>query len=291
MSVQSRISVSMGSKHTLPRLHIERALTSATLSSTNQAGYYLGSQEVFMVSDLMNAGSTSQEAVVTITYEYIPSPPSSFTQVKPVWLDIGGCRTDDRAAFLLRTFEYSSQPWTANFSGEITSMLGHLHDGGTHLEVLRNNATACDCVAAYGQSTGYIDGGSMNMNMSMPGMSGTMDMNGTSTSMEHISSISACTGGQVKVGEAWTVTAFYNTSEYTPMMNTDGSLTSVMGISLFYVAVNQTGTDSTVSVGGTASSSPVSSSSPSTTSSVAAAAFIVPGSMAFFAGLMAAFLA
>ena len=245
-----------------------------------------------MVSELMNESPTPQDAVVTITYEYIPSPPSSFTRVKPVWLDIGGCDTADRAASPNTTFEYSSDPWTSNFAGEITCMLGHLHDGGTHLDVLKDNATVCDCIAAYGQTPGYMDSGNANMNMS-----GTMDMNGTSTSMEHISSISACTGGQVNVGDTWSVNAYYNTSEYTPMANTNGSLASVMGISLFYVAVNQTGTDSTVTVGGNASSSssPSSSSSASspaasTTSAASAGALTNSASALFFAGLVLAAL-
>lgn len=237
----------------------------------------------------MNEISTPQDAVVTITYEYIPSPPSSFSRVKPVWLDIGGCDTADRAASPNTTFEYSSIPWTSNFTGEITWMVGHLHDGGTHLQVLMNNASICECIAAYGQTPGYIDSGTGSMNMSMPGMSGSMDVNGTSTTMQHISSMSACTGGQMRVGDSWSVNAFYNTSEHKPMMNTDGSLASVMGISLFYVAVNQTGTDSTVTVGGNASS-PASSSpaSASTTSDGAITALIVPGSMVFAAALMVA---
>lgn len=68
------------------------------------------------------------------------------------------------------------------------------------------------------------------------------------TSMgEHVSSISNCDNGQVNLGDNLTVTAYYNTSEYAPMINTDGILAPIMGIGLLYLAVNETGSSSTTS--------------------------------------------
>jgi hypothetical protein len=70
----------------------------------------------------------------------------------------------------------------------------------------------------------------MPMNMTMNGMQ--MEMNMT---VEHISSLSTCYNvGSFKAGDEWSLTAYYNTSEYMPMQNTDGSLEPIMGISLVY---------------------------------------------------------
>ncbi len=120
----------------------------------------------------MNMVEYSREAVLTMTWEYIPSVPSGFDKLKPLWLDIGGCGSSEVAAKTNPVFQYTdTAPWTSNFTGRITTMAGHLHDGGTHLTITKNNAVLCDCVAAYGQSAAYVDGGSASMSSSMSGMS------------------------------------------------------------------------------------------------------------------------
>lgn len=129
----------------------------------------------------MNMVDDSRDAVLTVTWEYIPSVPAGFDKVKPLWLDIGGCGSSDLPPKANQAFQYTDPaPWTSDFTGRITFMGGHLHDGGTHLTINKNNDTMCDCVAAYGQDPAYVDGGSMSMSamsmrpratMSMPDMS------------------------------------------------------------------------------------------------------------------------
>jgi hypothetical protein len=184
----------------------------------------------------MNTEKVSQTAIVTITYEYLPGSPSSFHKVTPVWLDIAGCLGDSEEPAKNNTaFQYTSPVWTANVAGRVTVAAGHIHDGGVNLNITKNNSTLCDSVAAYGQNSGYIDPG-----MSMPGMPMTnMGM--------HISSFSECSTGQVNLGDNLTVTAFYNTTEYMPMMNPDGSLAPIMGIALLYLAQNETYTSTSIS--------------------------------------------
>lgn len=184
----------------------------------------------------MNAETVNQTAVVTITYEYLPGSPSSFHKVTPVWLDITGCGDSEEPAENNTAFNYTSPVWTANVAGRVTVAAGHIHDGGVNLDITQNNSTLCDSVAAYGQNSGYID----SSGTSMPGMPMTnMGM--------HISSLSECSTGQVNLGDNLTVTAFYNTTEYMPMMNSDGSLAPIMGIALLYLAQNETYTSTSIS--------------------------------------------
>ena len=231
----------------------------------------------------------SRDAVLTMTWEYIPSVPSGFDIVKPLWLDIGGCGSSDQPAKANQTFQYTDPaPWTSNFTGRITWMGGHLHDGGTHLTITKNSTVMCDCIAAYGQNPAYVDGGSMSMSSSMSGMSmrpraatsmsgmsmsSSMDMSGSSMSMSatkssgmasmsmgtstsmpmststgmagmnmgtdtiHISSISSCSNmSTIGIGDTLSVAAYYNSSEYSLMTNSDGSLAPIMGIAIVYVA-------------------------------------------------------
>jgi hypothetical protein len=275
---------------------------------TDQAGYYIGPDDNFgFLVELMNMVEYSRDAVMTMTWEYIPSVPAGFDKVKPLWLDIGGCTgSSDQPAKANQAFQYTDpMPWTSNFNGRITWVGGHLHDGGVHLTVNKNNNILCDCIAAYGQSSAYVDGGSMSMSSTMSGMSmrpratmsmsgmsmnSSMDMSGssmdmsttkassmagiimgtstsmpmsTSTSMAgmnmgtdtvHISSISSCSNvGIVGIGDTLSITAYYNSTKYSLMTNTDGSLAPIMGIAIAYVAdmnltstvVNSSGTGAT----------------------------------------------
>jgi hypothetical protein len=232
----------------------------------------------------MNMVEYSRDAVLTMTWEYIPSVPSGFDKVKPLWLDIGGCNgSADQPAKANQAFQYTDPtPWMSNFTGRITWMGGHLHDGGVHLTINKNNNVMCDCVAAYGQSSAYIDGGSMIMSSTMSGMSmlprATMSMSGMSMSSSmdmsatkassmsgmsmgtstgtpvagmnmgndtvHISSISSCSNvGTIGIGDTFSITAFYDSTKYSLMTNTDGSLAPIMGIAIVYVAdINLTST-------------------------------------------------
>jgi hypothetical protein len=228
----------------------------------------------------MNTAMVNQTAIVTITYEYLPGLPSNFHKVTPIWMDITGCGGSEAPTKNDTAFQYTSPVWTANATGRVTSAIGHLHDGGVHLDITKNNSTMCDCAAAYGQDPGYVDPSGMNM----PGMP-MMNMG------MHISSLSECSTGQINLGDNLTVTAFYNTTEYTPMTNTDGSLAPIMGIALLYLAQNETYT--IISTSKSSSSTPTGSGSGSgvsSSSSHAAAAMVTSGPV-LVAGAMGAMVA
>ena len=88
-----------------------------------------------------------------------------------------------------------------------------------------------------------------DMNMSTSSMPPAGNDSTTSPSMLHISSISSCSGQAISVGDLWTVNAHYNTAKYAPILDTDGSLMPIMGISMFYVAEGQVGSNATLTVG------------------------------------------
>jgi len=172
-----------------------------------------------MIAELMNMNDEPRDAILTLTYEYIPSVPSGFDKVKSYWLDIGGCRSSEFPAESNAIFQYSSPPWKSHSAGRITFIASHLHDGGTHIEVKKNCKVICDAKAVYGLCDSGVDSISTNANMM------------------HISSISECTDlGSVQPGDEWSITAYYDTSKHSPMTNMDGSLEPVMGISLIFVA-------------------------------------------------------
>lgn len=170
-----------------------------------------------------------RDAYLTMTFEYIPGMPAAFSQVQSLWLDIGGCGSSELPAEPDKHFDYTSPSWTSDVSGRVTFVAGHLHDGGTRLEVMKNGGLVCEAVAGYGP----LQGGELARRHEHGGThDGMPDMG-----MMHISSMSSCeNAGRVEEGDQWTVTAHYDTTLHAPMLNHDGTLEPIMGIALVYVA-------------------------------------------------------
>ena len=186
--------------------------------STEQAGYYIGpDDDLAMTMELMNMADKPRDAILTMTYEFVPSFPEGFDKVKSYWLDINGCGSSSFPAKPEETFEYSSPPWKSPSAGRVLFSLSHLHDGGTHAELMKNGEVVCNAKARYASCGGD-------------------DSSASSAGMEHISSISDCADlGSTEPGDEWSIAAYYDTTKHRPMTNMDGSLEPVMGISLVYV--------------------------------------------------------
>lgn len=107
----------------------------------------------------------------------------------------------------------------------------------------------------------------------------------------HISSLLEYSTRQINAGDNLTVTAFYNTTEYMPITNTNSSLAPIIGITLLYLAQDKTYTSTSTST----SSSPTptgsgSGSGVSSSFSHAAAAMVTSGPV-LIAGAMGAMVA
>ena len=193
------------------------SILTSPLCSSRKAGYYVGASDQIALSvDLMNMLDTPQDGIVfTITYEFIQSPPD-FKPVTLYWLDIGGCGSSDRPAYPDTVFNYSSPLVKNTLPGSIVFIGGHLHDGGTHIELMRNREAYCTMNATYDSYRYLSTGGEL---------------------MEHISSIATCDRLEdLDSEDEWSVMAYYDTSLHEPMPRMDGSLEPIMGIIIMYVA-------------------------------------------------------
>jgi hypothetical protein len=182
-------------------------------------GYWLGEHHnVSMATELMNELKYPQDAILTITYEYIPEMPSDFSAITSIWLDVGGCKDSEVPVPEDKTsFELSMAPWTSTVNGRVVAALSHLHDGGVHLDIMRDNENVCRSVASYdtlskhGHDLRHMD-------------------------MSHISYMSGCYDvGRIQEGEEWSLKAYYDIAAHKPMLGGDGKPEGVMGIAVLYI--------------------------------------------------------
>lgn len=170
-----------------------------------------------MGTELMNANKEEQTAMLTITYEYIPYLPEDFSVATPVWLDVGGCRSEVPVPSEKELFSLEGPAWTSSIKGRVVTAVSHLHDGGVNLIVQRDEEDACTSVAEY-ESRGKSEGHKHGIEMS------------------HITRMSECHDiGRMNIGEKWTVKAQYDLGKHGTMLDRHGNPEPVMGIAVVYV--------------------------------------------------------
>jgi hypothetical protein len=177
----------------------------------------------------MNETPKNVSAVLTLDYEFVPANPfpTSFRNLTSAWLDVGGCRNSDVPALPNSTFTLDTPTtWIVpeNFfpsgSGHIVFTEGHLHDGGTVVEILRNDDNICNSSATYGATSGFVD-----------------------HNMPHISNMTSCGSDKpsiednvVREGEKFDLRAHYDMNSHKGLLEPDGTLAPVMGIAILYMA-------------------------------------------------------
>ncbi|KAK1764551.1 hypothetical protein QBC33DRAFT_496991 [Phialemonium atrogriseum] len=203
----------------------ERTPLDLTLGGTRKAGYYVkGDDQVFMMTELMNEAQEAQTVYLTAEWEFIEGVPEGFDLAVPLWLDVTGTCSSSEVAIDPedKIFNFTMSPeWSPKFTGDLFTMVGHLHDGGLKQEVYMDGKKICESVAHYGESEGFME------------PMGPMD---PMASMERISSITGCDNfGSIGPDNKFSITAFYDLTQHPGMKDHQGGLQPVMGIELLHV--------------------------------------------------------
>ena len=105
----------------------------------------------------MNESEDARNASITMEWEFVPGIPANFLVTQPVWLDITGeCGNSEKEVPEAPVFEFSSLAWSPAITGDLIYTVGHLHDGGSKIELFKNGQLICNGVAAYGESEGFL---------------------------------------------------------------------------------------------------------------------------------------
>ena len=121
-------------------------------------GYYVGNGAFNMIYDLMSMSTKPETVSMQMTWMWVPaSQASSFKKLEPVWFDVDQC--GDSEVSVPAGQSTKSWTWTVNRPGKIIGIGGHIHGGGTNVDI-RNESTGqliCNSVAGYGETPLYID--------------------------------------------------------------------------------------------------------------------------------------
>jgi hypothetical protein len=203
----------------------ERTAADVSVSNLHAGYYFRPDDKLTFIIDLMNTNPEPKLVYMTMTYEYVPGDTKNWDDLKPLWLDVNQCGVSDVAALPQNEFSLKAKPWVSNIEGQVLGLGTHLHDAGSHLEVIVNDRVICDSHAKYGTSSGFV--------------SAAM---GTMPADKHLSEMATCYQGPyelgyVKKGDIVGLEGFYNYTANPGMVDDDGNRSDIMAIGMVYIKV------------------------------------------------------
>jgi hypothetical protein len=228
-----------------------------------KSGFKLKPQDQFiMQTELMNLENKEKWVWQTITFEYLDGPQPEFKNGKTIWLTIGTTSnpgltictyfgnnpfgatnlTSDALPKAIRFSEHSKE-WVSKIDGQILRTGGHMHEGGTSVEMVQNGKKICQSIPNYTKDAQSSMAGDAPSSGSTGGHSHSRRQikagNYSNADIMHIANQTLCdfpAGIPLKKGDNIYIQANYDFDVYPGMKNKEGLLDQVMGIVGFLVA-------------------------------------------------------
>jgi hypothetical protein len=102
--------------------------------------------------ELMSEIKRDVDVNIAITFEYIEKEQPIAKEYRDSYLKWNAVATPDLSNGLTT---YKTKPWTVTRSGVLLHAMGHMHDGGTHIDLIINDRIACTSRMYYGTRPGY----------------------------------------------------------------------------------------------------------------------------------------
>jgi hypothetical protein len=210
-------------------IHNDRNETFFGNTATDEMGFYLGdSDSMNLELMLKNEINTPKDVVFNIEWEFVPGKQPGWGEVHGIWMDAAPCSammSDIDPPSEKTQFTLTGPSWTSTIDGKLLNTVGHMHDGGLEVQILRNKAAVCTSKASY-DAAGYV-----------PSEKTIKD---GATKMSHISSYSPCIAiGEIKKGDQLTLSASYDFNKYKAALNKVGKVSHVMGVAMVFVEFKQ----------------------------------------------------
>ena len=208
--------------------HNDRNETFFGISATDEMGFYLGKEDTITLELMLkNELNIPKDLVFSIEWEFVPGRPAGWGNVRGLWMDIAPCSammSDISPPAGKSQFTLSGPAWTSSVDGRLLNTVGHMHDGGVEVQILSKDQRICSSKASYDGTPQYIPS--------------SQALALGAVKMSHISSYSPCIAiGELKKGDALSLTASYDFNKWRPGLNKIGAQSHVMGIAMVFVEV------------------------------------------------------
>jgi hypothetical protein len=197
------------------------------------SAYHLdAADKFFLLVELMNMNMQDATVYITMYYDVTEGPlPTGWSDIKAVFLDANSCKSSEVPSPKGKTaFDIASKPWKPNVEGRIVDSLGHLHDGGTEIDIHAGPQPLCKSKAIYADKPEYVYREATGM-----------AMHGDKIARDHISTMANCGPNDIRVpqmsrDQSWTTKGYYDYSKH-PANLESGNPSEIMAISIVLVAV------------------------------------------------------
>jgi hypothetical protein len=187
------------------------------------SGYYIGKTDQFMLqAEIVNYNPKPQKWYIAADVEYTPGKGVGVEDVSVTDFNVVTCSGFIDAGYHPpkgeAQYAKTSPKFILSQDGTILRALGHLHDGGTNIQLLINGKLVCDSRATYGGAQGTL-------------------VNEDGSKWESISSMSSCRDPvPVKKGDVMTIVSVYDTSLHPLRQSPNGHRMEEMGIYTIFFA-------------------------------------------------------
>jgi hypothetical protein len=194
-----------------------------TPDGSYNSGYYIGVADQFvMQAEIVNYNPKPQKWYIAADIEYTPGKPAGAEDVSVTDFNVVGCSGFIDAGYYApdgaAQWNKTSPKFILSQDGTILRALGHLHDGGTNVQLLVNGKVVCDSKATYGGAQGTL-------------------VNDDGSTWESISSMSSCHDPvPVKKGDVMTIVSAYDTDLHPLRQSPSGGKMEEMGIYTIFFA-------------------------------------------------------
>jgi hypothetical protein len=205
-----------------------------TIRLNNKEKFGLDFPSMFMLMiDLMVETQEAKNLTLEISYETVPKT-GGYKGATMYWLTIGEPRAKQGV------YNFTTSATVSRVTGSLLYAIGHMHDGGTNMNLYVSSKLVCSSVMHYNARAGYGSpvAGDKAGGHDMAGMHHTKQKRQAHSHGGpgmHISDPGACTDfGSVKSGDRLTATALYDANKY-PLMTHMGKAQNLMGNMRVYI--------------------------------------------------------
>lgn len=122
-----------------------------------QTGYYAKKDTPIIANiDIVNSNKEDIEVYPSADMEFLPGRPDDYLDASPVFLPVAGCDSKDFVPGIVQTpkgqtkWTVTSKDVLVNEDAILFVFRGHMHDGGSNIDLKVNDKLACDSQAVYG---------------------------------------------------------------------------------------------------------------------------------------------